>query len=424
MEINVVVTSVLASNTAAYLLGGAEQAKSILFYLLKYMTKDSVSLTNSVTVINDALKHVRIHRSLAENSGTSQRMATHFLQRVINSLTGKIELSATQAIAHLLNMPSFLSSTTHCFCFIVAAIAHAKKIKQKLEETVQDSSSDDESDKDSGNSDVNVEVDQPPEKGNNEVKRIGLEDCEETIIPRSVADSSATPRYGSAPVFVIDGKPTPVAHHTHYAFRNVDLQHLSYYEYTGIISVVQKRISPSQNSSSSVNDDLVSNGSADNFSTSEKKGRKRNETFYFDNRHLLHATYTQRLRSLQQTPVLAGGPPPRYPGPRPLNPSKNWLKQADQYACYIMTVFCPWNVRTLLPNLDPTWMGLGEFIRQLNGDGGKRESTFLERSRDLLIQNVTHNLSINSKNKRMMMAWRNKSSTHWNREPNWSGDFQ
>ena len=128
VEINDVITSVLSSNTAAYLLGGAEQAKSILFYLLKYMTKDSLALTNSVTVINDALEHVRIHRSVADDSGSSQGTATHFLKRVINSLTGKIELSATQAASHLLNMPSFLSSTTHCFCFVRAAIAHVKKI--------------------------------------------------------------------------------------------------------------------------------------------------------------------------------------------------------------------------------------------------------------------------------------------------------
>lgn len=66
-------------------------------------------------------------------------------------------------------------------------------------------------------------------------------------------------------------------------------------------------------------------------------------------------------------------------------------------------------------------------MRQLNGDGGKRAPTFLERSRDKLIQNVTQNLSINSKNKRMMTAWQNKSNTppqHWNGEPDWSGDFQ
>jgi hypothetical protein len=223
---------------------------------------------------------------------------------------------------------------------------------------------------------------------------------------------------------MINGKPTSIAHHTHYAFRNGDLQHLFYYEYTGIITVVLKPVSTSGKSNSSSVDDQISNVCTDNSSPSEKKGRKRNETFDLDQRHPLHTTHTQRLRSLQQTPVLAGGPPPRYPGPRPANKTKNWLKQADKYACYIIIAFCPLNIQTLLPNFDPTWIGLVEFMKQLNGDGGKRAPTFLERSRDELIQNVTRNLSINSKNKRMMTVWRNKSSTHWNGEPDWSGDFQ
>jgi hypothetical protein len=118
---------------------------------------------------------------------------------------------------------------------------------------------------------------------------------------------------------MINGKPTSIAHHTHYAFRNGDLQHLFYYEYTGIITVVLKPVSTSGKSNSSSVDDQISNVCTDNSSPSEKKGRKRNETFDLDQRHPLHTTHTQRLRSLQQTPVLAGGPPPRYPGPRPAN---------------------------------------------------------------------------------------------------------
>ncbi|KAK4025198.1 hypothetical protein OUZ56_014272 [Daphnia magna] len=43
-----------------------------------------------------------------------------------------------------------------------------------------------------------------PEKDDNETKRIPLGDCEETIILRSVGDSSATPRYGSPLVYVIN----------------------------------------------------------------------------------------------------------------------------------------------------------------------------------------------------------------------------
>jgi hypothetical protein len=55
-------------------------------------------------------------------------------------------------------MPSFLSSKTHCFCFIRAAIAHVKQ-KNYLGEKVKDSSSDDESNEDSNEIDLD-------EKGN------------------------------------------------------------------------------------------------------------------------------------------------------------------------------------------------------------------------------------------------------------------
>jgi hypothetical protein len=97
-----------------------------------------------------------------------------------------------------------------------------------LEDPVQELSSDDDSDEDSNENDIEGEVDQLREKSDNENKKVPLKDCKETIVPRSVGDSSTKPRYGSASVYIINGKSTPVAHHTHYAFRNVDLQQVYY----------------------------------------------------------------------------------------------------------------------------------------------------------------------------------------------------
>ena len=45
--------------TAAYLLGSEEQARAALFYLVKYMNKDSVPLGNSLPVIRQALLHIK-----------------------------------------------------------------------------------------------------------------------------------------------------------------------------------------------------------------------------------------------------------------------------------------------------------------------------------------------------------------------------
>ena len=91
--------------------------------MLTFMTKDFVCLTNSVNIINDALRKIRQYPSTAEDSGClfwfSTRTATHFLQRLSNGLVGKTDLSATPAAAHLLNTPYAIRSTN----FFIASYA-------------------------------------------------------------------------------------------------------------------------------------------------------------------------------------------------------------------------------------------------------------------------------------------------------------
>ena len=49
-------SAVLRCNTAAYHLGGNEQAKATLFYLIKYITKDAMTPTTSLSLISYARK--------------------------------------------------------------------------------------------------------------------------------------------------------------------------------------------------------------------------------------------------------------------------------------------------------------------------------------------------------------------------------
>ena len=229
VEVHDALSSISASNTATYLLGAAEQAKSILFYMLKYMTKDSVSLTNSVTVINDALRNIRQYPSTAEDSGTPMRTTTHFLQRLVNGLVGKIELSAPQAAAHLLNMPSAIRTTNFCYCFVRAAI-NAVVLRQQstqlqsspvLENTITE-----------------TEEGQDKFQSNNQEF--------ESVFPIAYEKSSKTNKYGSVPVYFINGIPTAIAQDEHYAYRGTDLHALSLCEYTSIISVIKKATNPSE----------------------------------------------------------------------------------------------------------------------------------------------------------------------------------
>jgi hypothetical protein len=71
------------------------------------MGKDCVEIAGSASVLVDAYKHIKEFPSTATDSGTKEREAKHFCERVIN--TG-IELEAVQAAALVLGIPSSRAS--------------------------------------------------------------------------------------------------------------------------------------------------------------------------------------------------------------------------------------------------------------------------------------------------------------------------
>jgi hypothetical protein len=133
VEFSPSLTECLGCNTAAYLLGSEEQARATaLFYLVKYMVKDSVSLGNSLPVIREAMKHVNRYESNAGDAGSDSRTSKFFMQRIVNGFTGLAEISDTQCAACLLGMRSMVSTDGHWFAFIKAAAAFQQETHTAL----------------------------------------------------------------------------------------------------------------------------------------------------------------------------------------------------------------------------------------------------------------------------------------------------
>ena len=105
---NQVLTAVLRCNTAPYLLGSRESSRAAMFYLVKYMTKDSVKLNATLSTLVDAKNHVDKWQSTADDAGGEFRNAIHFLQRATNSYMAEVHNS--QAASLLLNYPASISS--------------------------------------------------------------------------------------------------------------------------------------------------------------------------------------------------------------------------------------------------------------------------------------------------------------------------
>jgi len=58
VDFSPVASACLASNTAAYFLGGYENCKGVLFYLVKYLSKDQIALILCITVLKYAIEKI------------------------------------------------------------------------------------------------------------------------------------------------------------------------------------------------------------------------------------------------------------------------------------------------------------------------------------------------------------------------------
>jgi len=107
---NPLLSSLTGSNTAAYHLGNETQSTNTLCYVAPYITKNKVELSDCLCTVARAKRDINERPSKAENTGTAKRTVAHLLQRSLNRMDLKIELSDNQACAALLGMESMPSS--------------------------------------------------------------------------------------------------------------------------------------------------------------------------------------------------------------------------------------------------------------------------------------------------------------------------
>jgi len=77
----------------------------------------------------------------------------------------------------------------------------------------------------------------------------------------------------------------------------------------------------------------------------KKVGRSKREGFDLGGKHPLYDSHEGVIRCKMLTPILAGKPPPSYPGPIPKNYDKThhaWFRNSDDFAKYIIYLMLPW----------------------------------------------------------------------------------
>ena len=107
-----VLSALLGCNTAAYMLGSASQAVAVFFYLQDYVVKDSTPLVQSISVFAAAMDHIKEFPSKADDreENESKRDALHYVQRIVNSMSGAMEIPAEMAAAYCVGLESSVTS--------------------------------------------------------------------------------------------------------------------------------------------------------------------------------------------------------------------------------------------------------------------------------------------------------------------------
>ena len=89
--------------------------------------KSPAPLAKTISLVLNAREKIEIHPSQAKDSGSQQRTAMYFLNKVLNDIVGLVEISAQMAIACLLGMPAETCTHEMQLLFVDAALRYTEE---------------------------------------------------------------------------------------------------------------------------------------------------------------------------------------------------------------------------------------------------------------------------------------------------------
>lgn len=309
------------------LLGCSVQGKAAMFYITSYLSKNKNKLANCILVLLKVLKERKKRKSTAADAALPKREMLKMLQRTMNKIYCKMEMSDYQVAAALLGMP--VEITPDIFAFDNPDSHYSFICKEKVVE------------------DVSVVM-------RDEFDDYNFEGGSDSLENHFVLSSSFDD-IGKVPIYMVKGgsdkeaRRVPVPYQSHYRYRGKELRLVSRVEYRGMVDVghLYKKIGATQ----------------------DGKGRKKSKSFKFSTGHLLCSSHVQRLSSKQRL-VAMSCKVPKLPGPEPESKyrKKQWRERADKFARYLLVCFRP--EQTVYDNsncndLQYDWTALQKWLAEL-----------------------------------------------------------
>lgn len=366
------------SHNNASLLGGLEQAKSALFYLVPYQGKTKCPLAQSIAVLNSTLHHLDSNKSQhPTESGTLARTTKHFLTRALNRMSLQMEVSDYEIAAALLDLPAVITTDRYRVGTpsALASFATALQIENDIDEAHED---------------FCRRLSLATERPSTDMPHLDtfqhstdLEHEAQTPYKHEDVLASCGPLKAIKIANDPDCPKLLVPEVSLYLHRSLELEQMSYYEF--LACVLLKTGKPSQ----------------------RQNPDKRIQKHFplLPNFHGHNDCY-HVLGHKQATPLLVGKPPP-HPGFKPKNENEIWKKKANAFATYYLTLFRPHRLSKPPQGYD-AWQDLTNWIADLEND-----DSIISKFRLMILDQHVQGLRTKTILKQMARDYRGRNRTLW-----------
>jgi hypothetical protein len=277
-ENNIIITNIVGCASNSSLITSTTSGKAPKEYMSKYMVKEKASLKQAVPSLLAALDEIIVHPSKAENTGTAICTGKYLAQCTINAFLGSHQWSMPLMASALLGNRSIISLELYCFVFPHANVSYVNSLLPSR-------------------SDLSNEQNKPTSSvdDNNEY----AQSCLDAVMAAVSKDDEHNEFCGGTTSYkTTDGTVLFLTQAESYYHRGPVFASYSQLEFECIIQLQDK---PS----------LAKK-------TGNIRGHKPRPGFQLGSGHPLYASHVGVICMKMCTPMLAGAPPPKFFGNRPI----------------------------------------------------------------------------------------------------------
>jgi hypothetical protein len=346
-ETNLPISAYVGSNFNAQPLVSQEAAMAAIFYIIDYVTKDSMNPADLLGFIQAARLRFQTFRGQApegESTEENNRPARRLFQIIQNGIAGAVEISVQQCVLNIAGLPSHDSTELYTFIFTKSAIVSVRLSVANHISRINGIDVDQRS-----------AVEQDPINPQS-VRRRRRQTIDETARPERVQSQLSVQTID--PFAAIDFEyenELPTVGTTHRNRENIlvntsqDLEYLHRGDALAFFSLTEyacfvSRIAIERNDDENQNQ-------LENEHTPRQRGRLENAKYRFAPGYPLRDVFEQRIKSKQSIPVYGGiSSVPTWPNFKTVATSmyattddENTFEQDENtFAEYILVMFRPW----------------------------------------------------------------------------------